>query len=238
MSDESDEDICGLCGLTADLPLVALEAIHPSPAEGSTRKGRFPMSERIASEIWIGGKVSERLVPDLCKAIASQVVLLDWGDARFSPASAEDLIQACRDNSDGVRLLWLCADEARWGEFEELEGFLRKHEIPFTRKSTGRYEYNPERVEYRPGRAALCHETNSAGEPVLVASELVPVADLLAAALELSENHSTVDSWSLVKTATRLLQEQLPPALPSLEPFEIEPVENRDKEKEDKTDGQ
>jgi hypothetical protein len=195
------------------------------------------MSERIAAEIWIGGKVSERLVPELCKAIASQVVLVEWGDARFEPAGAEDLLQVCRNSANGIRLLWLCADEARWGEFEELEDFLRKHEIPFTRQSAGRYEYDPTRVEYRPGYPLVCQATNSAGKPVLVVSELVPVLEVLDAALELSKGRSTVDSWSLVTTATRLLQERLPPVLPPLEPFEIEPAEHLAEKDEDPDNG-
>jgi hypothetical protein len=64
--------------------------------------------------------------------------------------------------------------------------------------------------------------TNAAGQPVVPASELTPVADLLAAALDPSRSDSAADTWSLVRTAQQLLQEQLPPALPPLETFEIE----------------
>jgi hypothetical protein len=32
-----------------------------------------------------------------------------------------------------VRLLWLCDEEAGGGVFEELEAFLREHEIAHTR---------------------------------------------------------------------------------------------------------
>jgi hypothetical protein len=187
------------------------------------------MSDRIAAEIWIGGKVPTYLVPDLCTAIGNEGVSLEWGDAPFCPSTAEDLTAALRENNHGVRLLWLCDHEAGGGVFEELEAFLQEHDIAFTRQSTGRYEFDPETVDFRPGRPLAPQATNAAGQPVVLASELTPVADLLAAALDLPEQGSTVDSWSLVKTAQRLLQEQLPPALPPLEPFVIDPVEDQEK---------
>jgi hypothetical protein len=191
------------------------------------------MSDRIAAEIWIGGKVPMSLVPALCAAVDAQGVSLEWNDAPFRPSTAEDLNQALRENEHDVRLLWLCDDQAGAGVFEELEAFLRDREISYTRQSMGHYEFDPETVDFRPGHPLAPQATNAAGEPVVLASELAPVAELLAAALDPSENGSAVDTWSLVKKAQRLLQEQLPVALPPLEAFEIEEV----KEQED-TGGQ
>ena len=209
-----------------------------TPRTSSSDRRSFSMSERIASEIWIGGKVPDRLVPDFCKAITSQIVLLDWGDARFEPTGADSLIiEACRDNGNGVRLLWLCTDKALWGEFGGLGELLAKTQDSVSRGSEPVYEYDPTTVEYRPGRKVLRQVTNCAGGPVVVASELAPVTEVLDAALKLSKGRSTVDSWSLVRTATRLLREQLPPALPSLEPFVIEPAERLAEKEEDQTDG-
>ena len=177
---------------------------------------RFPISDRMPAEIWIGGKVPLSLVPALCAAIGDQGVSQEWGDAPFRPSTAEDLGQAIRENDRGVRLLWLCDCEAGGGVFEELEAFLQEHKIAYTRESTGRYEFDPETVDFRPGHPLAPQATNSAGEPVLLVSELAPVADLLAAAIDLSESASA-DTWSLVKTARQLFQEQLPPTLPPLE---------------------
>ncbi len=75
--------------------------------------------------------------------------------------------------------------------------------------------------------------TNAAGEPIVVASELSPAVNVLAAAIELSEKGSSLDCWSLVKTGVGLLREQLPLALPPLESLEIKQVE-----KQEGTDGQ
>ena len=81
------------------------------------------MPDRIAAEIWIGGKLPRRLldefpVSDLC---------LDWDGNRLQSTAEADIL-AARDE-DG--LLHFADVEAAWGEFEELEGWLREHSIPF-----------------------------------------------------------------------------------------------------------
>ena len=121
------------------------------------------MSERMPAEIWIGGKIVDSAVPDLCAAIARERVLAEWGDGPFHPAIAEDLIEAVRPNGEQVPLLWLCDDQALWGEFASLERFLQEHQISFTRLSAGRYEYDPEMVTYRPGTGRVELVTNSSG---------------------------------------------------------------------------
>jgi hypothetical protein len=186
------------------------------------------MSDRMAAQIWLGGKITKSVVPALCAAIGDQGISLEWGDAQFRPSTAEDLGQALREDDRGVRLLWLCDDQAGAGVFEELEAFLREHEIAYTRQSMGHYEFDPETVAFRPGHPLAPQATNGAGEPVVPASELASVADLLAAVTDQSESGSAVDTWSLVKKAQRLLQEQLPVALPPPEAFEIEEVEDQE----------
>src|SRR5436190_1587885 len=105
------------------------------------------MSESMSAEITLGGPVPYRLIGPLCLAIADEGVSLEWGNASFMPVSAEDLLQARRED-DGVKVLKLYADEARWGQFEMLEDFLEKHKLSFRRSSDGKYEYDPEVVEY------------------------------------------------------------------------------------------
>ena len=101
------------------------------------------MSDRMAAEIWIGGKIPMSLVPALCAAISDEGVSLEWGDAPFRPSTADDFRQAPKKDDHAVRLLWLCDEEAGGGVFEELEAFLREHEIAYTRQSTGHYEIRP-----------------------------------------------------------------------------------------------
>lgn len=180
------------------------------------------MSDRIPAEIWIGGKIAASVVPGLCAAIADEGVSLEWGDARVRPAGADDLTDAMKENAQGVRLLWFCDDEASYGEFDILESFLREREIPFTRHSAGRYEYDPETVHGRPGRGLTTCLTNAAAHPVVEVAEITPVDKLLTAAIEQRQQGSDVDCWSLVVTARQLLRDRLSADVPPLEPCEIE----------------
>jgi len=182
------------------------------------------MSEHLSAEIWIGGNIPESLVPELCAAITAEGVALEWGEGSFAPKTVQDLNTSLRENDQGERLLWLCDEQASWGSFESLERFLREHGVAYSRRSEGRYEYDPELVEYRPGRGEVSLATNVAGCPVVLAKDLTPVAHLLDAAIELGEKDTGPRLLSLVQTALKLLREQLTPDVPPLEPFSIEPT--------------
>ena len=84
------------------------------------------MAERMAAQIWIGGRLSANQVDELCGAIATEGVSLDWGDRRFCPSTPQDLLQARVEHHDS-RVLWLCDGQASWGEFDDLESFLQEH---------------------------------------------------------------------------------------------------------------
>ena len=182
------------------------------------------MSEHLSAEIWIGGNVPESIVPDLCAAITDEDVALEWGESPFQPRTTGDLETSLRENDNLERLLWLCDDRASWGKFENLERFLREHQIPFTRRTEGRYEYDPEMVEYRPAFGEIALAANHAGKPTVVAAKLEPVEHLLDAAIKLAQTDSGANIVSLMQTALELLRAQLPRRLPPLEPFSIEPT--------------
>lgn len=50
---------------------------------------------------------------------------------------------------DGV--LWFGDDQASYGEFHDLEGYLREQGIPYDRHSSGYHEWNAEESGFRPG---------------------------------------------------------------------------------------
>jgi len=181
------------------------------------------MSEQMGAEIWIGGKVTASLVPGLCSAIAQQHVSLEWGDSPFCPTTPEELLEACRENEQDVRLLWLCDDQARGGEFEELEQFLREQRISFTRRGDGKYEHEPLIAEYRPQEGLFVLSANNLGEAVIPAYELAAVETSLAEAVQLAHGNEKERAWPMVESALQGLREKLPPKLAPLEPFEIVP---------------
>ncbi len=179
------------------------------------------MSERMPAEIWIGGKIVDSAVPDLCAAIARERVLAEWGDGPFHPAIAEDLIEAVRPNGEQVPLLWLCDDQALWGEFASLERFLQEHQISFTRLSAGRYEYDPEMVTYRPGTGRVELVTNSSGAPVVLASRVAEAQAMLADMMDAMPIGTVETLLRSIRSARDSLRCILPPAIPPLEAFEI-----------------
>lgn len=182
------------------------------------------MSERLAAEVWIGGNIPESLVPDLCAAITDEGVALEWGEGSFAPKTSEDLDTSLRENEKHEWLLWLCDDEASWGQFDDLERFLQEHRIPFTRRTAGNAAYDSEILEYRPNCGEITLAANVDGQLTVVAAELEPVEHLLDAAIKLAELDTGANFLSLMQTALKLLREQLPRPLPPLEPFSIEPT--------------
>ena len=178
------------------------------------------MSERMAAQIWIGGKLSAQLVPELCGEIDAEGVALDWGGARFAPKTEAELLKA-RVDCEGAAVLYLCDEQASWGRFDSLEGFLQEHDIPFTRRDDGGAAYNGEIVEFRAGQDPICIPTDADGEPVVDASVLRPVDELLTGALEQLESGSTDKAASMLRDAHGQLRAQLPPVVAPLEPFEI-----------------
>jgi hypothetical protein len=181
------------------------------------------MSEQMAAEIQIGGKVRRSIAKKLCAVIARQDVMLDWEQILFRPASADDLLAARGDLDDGVSVLRLYDDRAAWGKFADLEAFLRKHRIPFRRYRESKYEYDATAAMYHPQCGFVEWLTNNNYIPFVQASELTPLADALHKIVaEMKE--SQVDAAKLQRKLQRLcgkLHKCLPPVVPALETFEI-----------------
>ncbi len=162
------------------------------------------MSERMSGWIQIGGKLPRSKAKRLCAAISTVRVSLDWGDATFEPRSPEELLAARKDER-----LWLCDNEASWGEFPDLEEACRELGLAYTRCSDGASVYDAERVDWRPGMKSPLSRisSNESGEKILIAEE--PVRNALAA----------LDAGN-APTAKRILQ-SLCHGIPPVPPFEI-----------------
>lgn len=137
------------------------------------------MSERFSTWIRIGGRVNRSRLEPLLKAIRDAGVRTDWGDAWFEPKTAEELLEVVQEN-----YLFLCDDEARYGEFPEIEKVCRRLKLGYRRHCDGGCVYDAELVDWRPGmkeplaqRASTEHE----GEALLLASEVKIALDLLEA---------------------------------------------------------
>lgn len=178
------------------------------------------MSEPIPAEISIGGEIRVELVPELCKAIAAEYVSLEWGDAHFEPKTAEDLLSACQVK-EGVRLLWLCADQANYGELRQLEAFLVGAGIPFRRRSNATYQFDAEVAEFRMGTDPVRYPSDSSGRPFLSLPTMVLIAEAADQAARTAEGQTSLELLRRLRNLQQLVHEHVPAALPPLPAFEI-----------------
>ena len=162
------------------------------------------MSDRLCAIMSIGGQVRQKKLSALLKAIAEAGVGTEWGDPTFAPASAEELLLALKDGR-----IRLCDDQASYGAFPELEKTCRKLRLPYRRHTEGKYEFDAEIVDYRPGmRRPLVRmgSNNNENETFVAASHVKKALDLLEA--------------GKVEQAIKILRELCPEVAP-LPPFEI-----------------
>jgi hypothetical protein len=173
------------------------------------------MADRMAAEIWIGGKLSRSLLDEF----PISDLRLDWDETPIASTS-EDGILIARDENG---LLHFADCEAAWGEFEELEGWLREHGIPFQRQTSGKYEYDPCFVEFRPDlprkpdRYTL---TTQNGAPVICREEIEKAMHGMAKLVNDKRRTAEIRlrAWERIY---RGLSRSMPPKLPPLPAFEI-----------------
>jgi len=125
------------------------------------------MADYFWGEIEIGGPVPPRLVNELLDPIGR----LDRDDPiNETPFYATDEASLLEQLDESTHVLHLVDGQARYGQFEELEAFLREHGMAYDRRSAGKYEFSPELVQFRPGMPNP--------ESCLLTNEDVPVVKL------------------------------------------------------------
>ena len=136
------------------------------------------MSDYFAGEIRIGGNVPADLLEEFLGELESSGAKVGGYDgAAFACRTADELRQAVDENGH----LFLVDDQARFGMFEELEGFLCEHDIPYDRHSDARFEFDAENVRFRPGmERPLTVPSNDAGDDLADAGMIRPIAKELA----------------------------------------------------------
>jgi len=175
------------------------------------------MSDYFAGEIRIGGNVPADLLEEFLGELESSGAKVGGYDG--SPVTcrnAEELRRALDENGH----LFLVDDQARFGMFEELEGFLCEHDIPYDRHSDARFEFDAENVRFRPGmERPLTVPSNDAGDDLMDVSMIRPIAGELArlAIATLTKDELT----AAVQEASRKLNEVLPPEVEPLPPLRV-----------------
>ena len=173
------------------------------------------MADRIAAEIWIGGKFPRSLLDEF----PISDLRLDWDETSFDATSEEGVLGARDENGS----LHFADCEAAWGEFAELEGWLREHQIPFRRQSEGKYEHDPCLVEFRPdlaGKPDRYTLTTQGGDPVICRKEIETTMHRMERLVKDTKRSAEkrLQAWERIY---RGLIRAIPPKLPPLPPFEI-----------------
>ena len=122
------------------------------------------MADYMAAHIEIGGKLARCKLNELLSLIEE----LSAEDDSSSPLNQEYL-QTCTDEN---KPLALYDDQARYGEFPELEQFCIANKLTFNRKSSPKYEYEGQIRFFSPDSGERNISATDAGEPYLVLSEL------------------------------------------------------------------
>ena len=162
------------------------------------------MSSRYAAWIRIGGTVERANAEPLLKAVREARAKRDWLAAPFEPSTVDELLEAREDG-------WLCLrdEEARYGEFEDIERACRELGLSFCRHTEAWCEEDALLVDWRPGMEEPLVRTGSNDNSDIALVREEPVGKALAA-LEAGE----------ASEAIRILK-GLCLQVPDLPPFEI-----------------
>ena len=162
------------------------------------------MSSRYAAWIRIGGTVEHAKAEPLLKAVRDACVKRDWLADPFQPSTIDELLDAREDDE-----LWLCDEEAKYGEFEAMEGACRELGLSYCRHTEAWCGEDAVLIDWRPGmqEPLVRRGSNDNSDTALVPEE--PVGKALAA-LEAGD----------APEAIRILKD-LCSHVPDLPPFDI-----------------
>lgn len=162
------------------------------------------MSETYCAWIRIGGRIEKPNLQILMQEIRQSSVMLNWGEPLFEPKDADELLNARKDG-----WLWLCDEQARYGEFPELEETCRELDLAYQRYCEAWCGFDAEIVDWRPGMTEPLIRTCSNEDSEIVLVDWATVRDALTAIEAGRSNDAIAQLWSLC------------PRLPDLPPFEI-----------------
>jgi hypothetical protein len=129
------------------------------------------MSDRFAGFITIGGSLRHTDLDRFVTMCHDEGLGFDG-----VPESRDEIEQRVRTVNMRRRPLAMMDDQARYGQFNDLEALCTKLGLTWCRRSEGKYEYDAEYVWWQPGMAAPrdCYSTQN-GEVLVTAEKLVEI---------------------------------------------------------------
>ena len=153
------------------------------------------MADYMAAHIEIGGKLARCKLTELLSLI-HELSAEDYG----SSSPNREYLQICADEN---KPLALYDDQARYGEFPELEQFCIANKLTFNKKSSPKYEYEGQIKLFSPDSGEQVIGATDDGEPYLKLSEL---KDYLEMGLTLQEVIAKVAEYNGNVPAFELLE--------------------------------
>tara|TARA_B100001778_G_scaffold334952_2_gene349501 strand:- start:19348 stop:19896 length:549 start_codon:yes stop_codon:yes gene_type:complete len=173
------------------------------------------MADRFPGEITLGGTIvintiEERERVENALSLFGEYCSHSYGEPRHGHVSIEEVPELLNDSG----MLVGKDDQARYGEFEEVEAACREAGIGYSRHSSARYEYDAEQVEWRPGmeEAHLCF-ANDGGNLYLQEETARRILTLL--------DDGEKPPTERIEAAKELIKSELGDHIPALEPFKI-----------------
>jgi hypothetical protein len=127
------------------------------------------MSDRFPGWIYIGGKLRKKNIANLASML--QCLRRDYGESYLDIQEAKLYIAETVKKEEA---LFGCDEDARGGEFEELENFCDKVGLFFRRISDSRYEYDRE-IKIRNSTGVKTCICSSSEEPLIPLSTLTSI---------------------------------------------------------------
>lgn len=122
-------------------------------------------------------------------------------------AEEYDVIAMCFENE----IVEIINCESKWGEFEELERYLREKEIPYTRYTEGGYDRDHFYVHYRPGYELKYLSCTYDGKEFILARDIRQVVQ--------DSLDGKLDKEGIIQRLTDLLIQNTADDLPALESY-------------------
>lgn len=132
------------------------------------------MSDRYSAEIIIGSTIDESIVSELIKELNDAGVDISWGESLDGLKTVIDLKKLLKTKK--WTYLHFTDDQARYGCFEGLEGWLCEHNIEWDRQSSGYCEYEPCKAYWRRGMQRAEEHTATNDGDFLVNARFVQYA--------------------------------------------------------------
>ena len=176
------------------------------------------MGEYYPAEIRIGGKVPAKLLDGfLSEATSTGASMGDYEEATFAAENVEELVKALDEDGHLV----LADSQASYGQFEGLEAFCLRHDIPFDRHSDAHYEVDAENIYFRAGMEQPASvPSNNCRDDLTDADEIRPVAKELTRLTTAGLDREGLLAAVLKVSAE--LNAALPPEVELLPPLEVQ----------------